>query len=380
MKTGHFEMVTMLLAAVILVDIFQVKAEILDMADNAFDDEYLKCADRMEIKYVPQLLKEEKASHELLETVWENAKAKWEVRKTQLFLPMNFKDNHGIALMAYISQAQEQTPFYHMFNEAVKMAGQSREDYIYSFQFKALHFYLTRALQFLRSPCEDTYKTVVYSTSQGISFLFGELNQARFGRFTLAYSAKPQVLNDQNSLLTINTCFGVSIEKFLDKQSERIVLIPLNEIFHVSQEEAGNSFILQSTNKTCSHYECAFLGGLKTENCVENIVYFQPIYVYSPDEKNQKLEDSGTESQETAVLPDMKNYEPTQIPGSKIPEPISLPEGKRQGIINSPTPGPLPVPVPGPKTHPSASSGEVVLPPFGTVIIFICASAIFVAL
>ncbi|XP_065400622.1 ecto-ADP-ribosyltransferase 3 isoform X7 [Macaca fascicularis] len=357
MKTGHFEIVTMLLATMILVDIFQVKAEVLDMADNAFDDEYLKCTDRMEIKYVPQLLKEEKASHQQLDTVWENAKAKWAARKTQIFLPVNFKDNHGIALMAYISEAQEQTPFYHLFSEAVKMAGQSREDYIYGFQFKAFHFYLTRALQLLRRPCEANSKNVVYRTSQGTSFTFGGLNQARFGHFTLAYSVKPQAADDQLTVLSIYTCLGVDIEKFLDKESERITLIPLNEVFQVSQEGAGNNLILQSTNKTCSHYECAFLGGLKTENCVENL-----------GEKTQKLEDHGEKNQK---LEDrgVKILEPTEIPGMKIPEPF-------------PVPAPGPVPVPGPKSHPSASLGKMLLPEFGMVIILISVSAInlFVAL
>lgn len=359
-------MITMLLSAMILMDVFQVKAEMLDMADNAFDDEYQKCTDRMEIKYVPQLLKEEKTSYQPLEDVWENAKAKWEARKTHIFLPVSFKDNHGIALMAYISEAQEQTSFYHLFNEAVKMAGQSRKDYIYGFQFKAFHFYLTKALQLLRRPCEDSYKNVVYRTSPGASFTFGGLNQARFGHFTLAYSAKPQVANDQHILLTIHTCFGVAIEKFFDKESERIILIPLNEVFHVSQDGASNNVILQSTNKTCSHYECAFLGGLKTANCVENMEYFQPIS--SPGDKSQKLEEPEKKSQESTVLPDMKSHEPIQIPATKV--------------FKAPGPGPAPVPVPGPKTHPSASSGKMLLPPFGTVIILISASAIclFVAL
>ncbi|XP_057582624.1 ecto-ADP-ribosyltransferase 3 [Hippopotamus amphibius kiboko] len=384
MKAGYFEMVTMLLAPMILMDIFQVKAEMLDMADNAFDDEYLKCTDRMEIKYVPQLLKEEKASFRLLEDVWENAKAKWEARKTQFFLPVSFKDNHGIALMAYISEAQEQTSFYRLFSEAVKMAGQSRKDYIYGFQFKAFHFYLTKALQLLRRSCENSYKNVVYSVRQTTSFTFGELNQVRFGHFTLAYSVKPQAANDQDVLLTINTCFGIAVEKFFDKESERIILIPLNEVFHVSQDGAGNNLILQSTNKTCSHYECAFLGGLKTENCVENMEYFQPIYVYNPGEKSQKLEDPGMKGQDSTVLPDMKSQEATQIPGMKIPEPFSLPgikmlqpdgkpEDKSQDIDN---PTPAPAPAPGPKTHPSASSGKMLLPPFGTFIILISASAI----
>ncbi|XP_042107449.1 ecto-ADP-ribosyltransferase 3 isoform X5 [Ovis aries] len=288
MKTGHFEMVTVLLAPMILMDILQVKAEMLDMAHNAFDDEYLKCANRMEIKYVPQLFKEEKASLQLLEDVWENAEARWEARKPQLFLPVNFKDNYGIALMAYISEAQEQSSFYHLFNEAMEMAGQSRKDYVYGFQFKAFHFYLTKALQLLRRSCENSYKNVVYSVRLNTSFTFGELNQARLGHFTLAYSSKPQAADGQHVLLTIKTCFGVAVEKFFDKENERIVLIPLNEVFHVSQDEAGNNLILQSTNKTCSHYECAFLGGLKTESCVENMDYFQP--VYNPGEENQKLE------------------------------------------------------------------------------------------
>lgn len=364
-------MVTMLLAPMILMDIFQVQAEMLDMADNAFDDEYLKCTDRMELKYVPQLLKEEKASLQLLEDVWENAEAKWEARKTQLSLPMGFKDNHGIALMAYVSEAQEQTSFYHLFNEAGKMAGQSRKDYVYGFQFKAFHFYLTKALQLLRRPCENSYKNVVYSVRQTTLSTSGGLNQVRFGYFTLAYSTKPQVANDQDVLLTINTCFGIAVEKFFDKESERIILIPLNEVFHVTQDGTGNNLILQSTNKTCSHYECAFLGGLKTANCVENMEYFQHISVYNSGVKNQKLEDPGMKSQESTVLPGVKSQEATQIPGMKTPEPFPLPEDKSQDI-DSPAPGP----VPGPKIHTSASSGKMLLPPFGTFIILISVSAL----
>ncbi|XP_062963718.1 ecto-ADP-ribosyltransferase 3 isoform X2 [Cynocephalus volans] len=380
MKTRRFKMVLMLLAAMILMDIFQVNAETLDMADNAFDDEYLKCTDRMETKYIPQLLKEEKASHQLLETVWENATAKWEARKTQIFLPTSFQDNHGIALMAYISAAQEQTPFYHLFNDAVMTAGQSRKDYIYSFQFKAFHFYLTRALQLLRGPCEDSYKNVVYRTSQGISFTFGGLNEARLGHFTLAYSNKPQATNDQHVVLTIYSCFGADIEKFLDKESERIILIPLSEIFQVSREEASNNLILQSTNRTCSHYECAFLGGLKTENCVESLDYFQPIYVYNPGDRNQKLEDPGMKILEPTQIPGMKISGTFPLPGIKVVQSHEKPESKSEGNINSPTPGP--VPVASPKTHPSASSGKVLLPPFGTFIVLISASAVnlFIAL
>ncbi|KAM4854566.1 ecto-ADP-ribosyltransferase 3 isoform 2-T5 [Thomomys bottae] len=358
----RFEMVTKLLAALILMDIFQVNVEMLDMADNAFDDEYLKCSNKMEMKYVPQLLEEEKANHQLFRAVWENAKTKWEARKTQVSVPKSIKDNHGIALMVYISEAQEQTPFYHLFNKAVEMAGKSRKDYIYDFHFKAFHFYLTRALQLLRRRCEESYKTAVYTSSLDAAVSSADLQQARLGNFTLAYSAKPQAENDQYTVLTIYTCFGVAVEKFLDKKNERIVLIPLNEVFQVSQEGTGKNLILQSTNKTCSHYECSFLGGLKSENCIKNPDDIQPIYVYIPGEESQKLEDE-----------DSKTLESTEAPGIKVVQPEEKP-GDRSQIIDNPTAA-GPVPVPSPKTHPSASSGKMLLP-FGTVIIFLSASAV----
>ncbi|XP_069868786.1 ecto-ADP-ribosyltransferase 3 isoform X3 [Dipodomys merriami] len=373
MKMCRFEMVTKLLAALILMDIFQVKVEMLDMADNAFDDEYLKCSNRMEMKYVPQLLEEEKANYQLFQAVWENGKTKWEALKTQVSVPRSFKDNHGIALVAYISAAQEQTPFYHLFNKAVEIAGKSRKEYIYDFQFKAFHFYLTRALQLLRRRCEESYKAVVYASSPDATFTSAALHQARLGNFTLAYSAKPQAANDQYVVLTIHTCFGVAVEKFVDKKSERIVLIPLNEVFQVSQEGTGKNLILQSTNKTCSHYECSFLGGLKSESCLKNPDDIQPIYVYIPGEESQTLEDEDKQSLESTEAPGMTVAESFPLPGIKVVHPDEKPGDRSQINIDNPTAGP--VPVPSPKSHPSASSGKMLLP-FGTVVILLSASAV----
>ncbi|XP_037065052.1 ecto-ADP-ribosyltransferase 3 isoform X4 [Peromyscus leucopus] len=369
LKMGHFKMVTALLAAVTLVDLFQVKAEVLDMAENSFDDEYQKCSSRMEGKYVPQLFREEKASSDLLETVWDNAEILWEARKAKISPPMNFKDPYGIALLAFVTEAREQTPFYHAFSRAVKMAGQSRKDYIYNFPFKAFHFYLVRALQLLRRPCEDSYKDVVYLTSQDISFTFGGPNQARLGNFTLAYPAKPPTANQQ-PVLTIHSCFGVAVERFLDKANERVVLIPLSEVFHVSREGTGNDLILESINKTCSYYECAFLGGLKTENCVANPEYMEPVYVYNPDLESQKLEDSGRKSFGSTGIPEIKVLQPDE----NLLRPDEKPEGKSQRNADNPTPGPRPVP--RPKTHPSASSGRRLLPPVTASIVLAVASAV----
>ncbi|XP_040603347.1 ecto-ADP-ribosyltransferase 3 isoform X4 [Mesocricetus auratus] len=375
-KMGHFEMVTTLLAAMTLMDAFQVKAEVLDMAENSFDDEYLKCSSRMEMKYIPPLLKEESASHRLLATVWDNAGIMWEARKAQIPVPLNFKDPYGIALMAFVTEAREQTPFYHTFNRAVKMAGQSRKSYIYDFPFKAFHFYLTRALHLLRRPCEDSYKDVVYLTSPGISFTFGEKNQARLGNFTLAYSAKPPIANSQ-PVLTIHTCFGVAVEKFFGKESERAVLIPLSEVFQVSQEGTGKDLTLHSINKTCSYYDCAFLGGLKTENCIANPEYIEPVYVYNPDLESQKLEDSGRKRLDSTGVPGIQVLQPDENPSWQDENP----EDKSQGNAVNPTlgPAPAPAPVPGPKIHPSASSGRMLLPSVTASIVLTVTSAISIS-
>lgn len=359
-------MVTTLLAAAVLMDIFQVKAEVLDMAENAFDDEYLKCKSRMESKYIPQMKREEWANDALLRMVWDNAEIQWEARKAQLFLPRNFKDTYGIALTAYVNEAQEQTSFYHTFSSAVKMAGLSRRRYIYNFPFKAFHFYLVRALQLLRRPCEKSYKTVVYSTSPDISFTFGEQNQARLGNFTLAYSAKPETADNQR-VLTIQTCFGVAVGKFLNKEDDSVVLIPLSEVFQVSRKGTSNDLVLQSINSTCSYYECAFLGGLKTENCIANAEYIDPRYLYNPDMDNQKLEDSGRNNLDPDRMPEIKVLQTEENP--LLPD--EKPDRSR-GKANNPTPGL----VPGPKSHPSASSGNTLLPSVMASTILLVASAV----
>nr|XP_019818541.1 PREDICTED: ecto-ADP-ribosyltransferase 3-like isoform X2 [Bos indicus] len=101
--------------------------------------------------------------------------------------------------------------------------------------------------------------------------------------------------------------------------------------------------------------------------------YFQP--VYNPGEENQKLENPEMKSQEPTVFPGMKSQEATQIPGMKIPESFSLPGIKMLQPDEKPAPAPA-VPVPGPKSHPSASSGKMLLPQCGTFIILISVSAI----
>ncbi|XP_014645744.1 PREDICTED: ecto-ADP-ribosyltransferase 5 isoform X3 [Ceratotherium simum simum] len=118
----------------------------LGLAPDTFDDAYVGCTEEMEEK-AALLLKEEMAHHALLRESWEAAQEAWEHRRRGLTLPPGFKAQHGIAVMVYTNSSNT---LYWELNQAVRTGGCSRESYMRHFPFKALHFYLTRALQLLR--------------------------------------------------------------------------------------------------------------------------------------------------------------------------------------------------------------------------------------
>uniref|UniRef100_A0A2K6CQS9 NAD(P)(+)--arginine ADP-ribosyltransferase n=1 Tax=Macaca nemestrina TaxID=9545 RepID=A0A2K6CQS9_MACNE len=118
----------------------------LGLAPDTFDDAYVGCAKEMEEKAAP-LLKAEMAHHALLRESWEAAQEAWEDRHRGLTLPPGFKAQNGIAIMVYTNSSNT---LYWKLNQAVRTGGGSRELYMRHFPFKALHFYLIRALQLLR--------------------------------------------------------------------------------------------------------------------------------------------------------------------------------------------------------------------------------------
>ncbi|XP_028340977.1 ecto-ADP-ribosyltransferase 5 isoform X3 [Physeter macrocephalus] len=185
-----------------------VSIQNLSLAPNTFDDAYVGCLEEMEEKAV-HLLAEEMANHTRLRESWETAQKAWEQRCPGLSLPPGFKTQHGIAIMVYTNSSN---PLYRELNQAVRTGGDSREFYMQHFPFKALHFYLTRALQLLR----------------------GSRDCSR------------------------------------EPGQEREVLIPPHEVFLVtnfSQDGARNLVTLSSNNQMCSHFNCAYLGAKKRPSC-----------------------------------------------------------------------------------------------------------------
>ena len=114
----------------------------LDLAPDTFDDSYVGCSEEME-DVAFHLLQREMVHHTWLRVAWENAGKYWEQKSSELSLPPGFKREHGIAIVLYTNSSNA---LYQELNEAVRTGGRSRESYMKYFSFKALHFYLTRAL------------------------------------------------------------------------------------------------------------------------------------------------------------------------------------------------------------------------------------------
>uniref|UniRef100_A0A8C8SBX0 NAD(P)(+)--arginine ADP-ribosyltransferase n=1 Tax=Pelusios castaneus TaxID=367368 RepID=A0A8C8SBX0_9SAUR len=226
----------------------------LDMMPDAFDDQYIGCEREMD-GIAPGLLEIEKSNSSQFRTAWENSEEQWQNVKTKISLPPGFKDEYGRAIITY-----SDNDFHAELNWAVRKNGKSRADYMDNFHLKAFHYYLTRALQLLKGNCAVMYSKTVY---RGTTVSHTGSGTVRFGFF--ASSSFDRDVAEQfgkATVFTIHTCFGIDIRNFSHIPEEEEVLIPVHEKFNiVFKGQESNSFILRSTNRTCSYFNCAYLGG-----------------------------------------------------------------------------------------------------------------------
>uniref|UniRef100_F7F927 NAD(P)(+)--arginine ADP-ribosyltransferase n=2 Tax=Ornithorhynchus anatinus TaxID=9258 RepID=F7F927_ORNAN len=236
------------------------------LGPSPFDDEYVGCVEWMERK-APELLRKELGQSRFFAAVWDHAAATWAQQKQGQRLPAGFSDLHGTALVAYTNG----TLLRH-FHTAAQRYASSRTRYLARFQFKALHFYLTRGLQLLRSPCSDQPRQAAYRLCPAWLHR-GRRGTVRLGQLTLATLA-PWPVADFNTLpaYAVYSCFSVSLGPFSSHSGHGKVLVSGNEEFTVVRGEGqglgGPSFALQSTNCTCSHFNCAYLGGRRSARCI----------------------------------------------------------------------------------------------------------------
>ncbi|XP_053312704.1 erythroblast NAD(P)(+)--arginine ADP-ribosyltransferase-like [Spea bombifrons] len=236
-------------------NVLSSKETALDMALSSYDDQYNGCSDIMEAE-IHQLRQTEYSLNKKFAKGWDKANQTWNERKKSVKVPRGFKDEYAIALLAYTMN-----DLYKTFNEAVRTAGQSRQNYLNNFNFKVLHYYLTKALQVLDS--FETHKChKVFRGTRGVWFKTEVRKPIRFGQFTSS-SVKKYATSvfGNDTFFNIRTCYGVNIQKFSIYPGEGEVLIPPFEKFNVTQftEENGkNSIDLESLGKF-SVYNCEFV-------------------------------------------------------------------------------------------------------------------------
>ncbi|XP_069828848.1 ecto-ADP-ribosyltransferase 5-like [Dendropsophus ebraccatus] len=261
------------LFAFIMMGIFQedVMAETLDLAEQAFDDQYLGCKRDMERKLKEDnVLDVEIGKNKKLKRALKEARDMWMIKKKDNLmgnLPAEFEDDHGIALLIYTGFIRKD------FNDATKWAGKSYTSYMNDFGFKWLHFYLTSALQILQQNDLGGEYTVYGNTDHDIEVPPHCNIYVKFGHFlyTSLDEEKATVMANK-SLLILNQYPGVQVENFSQYALEREVLVPGYEVFSLSAMEEEGRYRLTTTRTFCSNFNCAYINGANSKLPVQDCV------------------------------------------------------------------------------------------------------------
>ncbi|XP_052033295.1 GPI-linked NAD(P)(+)--arginine ADP-ribosyltransferase 1 isoform X1 [Apodemus sylvaticus] len=246
------------------LDIFSQEIP-LDMAPASFDDQYAGCLADMTAA-LPDLNRSEFQANRDYADGWAMANNQWQERRTWGSVwgslppsPPGFRDEHGVALLAYTANS----PLHKKFNAAVREAGRSRAHYLHHFPFKTLHFLLTEALQLLRSHrsrgCQQVYRGV-----HGLRFRpAGPGATVRLGGFASA-SLKNVAAQQfgEDTFFGIWTCLGAPIRGYSFFPEEEEVLIPPFETFQVintSRPTQGPARIYLRALGKRSTYNCEYI-------------------------------------------------------------------------------------------------------------------------
>ncbi|XP_073433614.1 ecto-ADP-ribosyltransferase 5-like [Dendrobates tinctorius] len=231
----------------------------LDDNPKMFDDQYKGCRPKMD-NVITGILKSELQSNKEFKQYWDEATNRWKVIKPTMKLPKNFKNEYGIAVTAYTSN------MYESFNKATRDVGASLTNYKNVYRFKAMHYYLTMAVDLLG---DKKRSTRVYRGVKSIHFVPSKNSSGiiRFGQFTSS-SEDIKVARGFGtaSFFIMQTRYGVNIMKFSKYPNEKEVLIPGYELFKVKLfKKQTHEFTLESTGKTKNLFNCAYFKALMEE-------------------------------------------------------------------------------------------------------------------
>ncbi|NXU46788.1 NRT2 ribosyltransferase, partial [Drymodes brunneopygia] len=233
----------------------------LDMSPHSFDDQYRGCGRAM-AKALPALNRSELRPGGHFAEGWTLAAAEWRVRSFSGSPRSPLSPAQAMALLAYTAPV----PLHRTFNEAVRVAGRSGQEYRDGFHFKVLHFLLTQALGTLRDArgpqCHRVFRGV-----SGVRFEARRGRTVRFGHFASASLRNESSWSfGTDTAFQVWTCQGVAIREFSFFPHEDEVLIPPFETFEVTDvtnvTKDGDKVRIQlRSTGTHSNYNCEWLRG-----------------------------------------------------------------------------------------------------------------------
>ncbi|KAM8842880.1 ecto-ADP-ribosyltransferase 5-like [Synchiropus picturatus] len=247
----------------------------LDLAPNSVDDMYKGCDSKME-QLAAEFLEKEKSMNRTFTLAWDAAQNKFEAESKKKFQQRLNKIRNKILSkitgkitgritlkekMAVYAYTLDHPKLYAEFNQAVRTQESS---YRTTFQYHALHFYLTTAVQRLKSKqgrrCRTVYRRV------GLSFRRDVVNKPfRFGSFTSSSMDGYASPAFGKTCFKIETCFGANISKYSAFPNEHELLIPPYEVFTVTAvgekplPTCDVEYQVKSTGKTQSNLNCALV-------------------------------------------------------------------------------------------------------------------------
>ncbi|XP_077058227.1 ecto-ADP-ribosyltransferase 5-like [Siphateles boraxobius] len=228
----------------------------LDMAENSVDDQFYRCAKKMEHRVQTEFLKKEMNNPEF-------AKAWTDAVKNHKPPGDHLSKNNSVAIYAYTNS---DFTLYQKFNNAVRTEKQKYKNGTYSWY--SLHFWLTEAIQILKktqSKCYNTYRGTGFEFDKNVKG-----KQVRLGQFASSTLDRREALKfGTKSCFEIYTCSGADLTKYSKFPEQKEVLIPPYETFTVSDVKTrvkqkdpwcDTVFTLKSY-KTRSFLNCAASSG-----------------------------------------------------------------------------------------------------------------------
>ncbi|NXR76843.1 NARE ribosyltransferase, partial [Pycnonotus jocosus] len=191
----------------------------------------------------------------LFARAWVNATATW-----QSWGPLEspLSPAQAIAVIAYVMDDRLQSTF----NDAVRVAGRSPQEYRDNFHFKTLHFLLTDALATVRDTQEWTCTKLVHWDCE-VRFEAKRGDTIRFGHFVPIRSSETSLRCPVKTEFQVHACHGSFSRKL---EGLDVLLIPPFETFQVTQvtHQGDKTQIKLLSNNSFSKYNCEWLKGDST--------------------------------------------------------------------------------------------------------------------